>query len=501
MKKIQVVANKLFIPICIVVYFSIVGVNYMYKCDPYLWFDEAGQFWISKGLNHDSDPMSQSGSIVDVVINNQDYNLDPGGFGILLHFWSMVSNGYIWLRTLPYLFFICVILAVIYLSYRWTKNKYIAVLMGFVPIANSLISSTMFEIRAYSMEVLGVLTAIIIIDKLRKKITIKGLLLSSLIISFFMTSRYSFLIVAFVASTYVLYLILDSDFQKKTKFMMAFVYSVPIFITLIGLYFLALRWQNPGLQALSYLPYLSKKPRLLIKSPNVSLLLKLLLILWIIVLVRGSSLYSKYIGLVYVTLATNALFLLLSVLGMHPWDSGTTRCISMMVLVLVSLIALLNELLSHFSRKIDIKYMLLVAILLQYVYPELKNEKSSIKCRTNSLIEIQKIPYNKDARIYVDRWESPCMRYQFEYGAMKGRYEYPENFVFAKMYKHGFVKKGEKKISKDEYYQSQPNLNDLLSFDVLIVPELYRNKPENCDKWESVNGNDCVWYKKCQYEE
>ena len=501
MKKIQIVANKLFIPICIAFYFLIVGVNYLYKCDPYLWYDEAGQFWISKGLNHYSDPMSQSGSVVDVVINNQDYNMDPGGFGIILHFWSMVSNGYIWLRSLPYLLFISVVVAVIYLSYRWTKNKYIAILMGFAPIANSLISSTMFEIRAYSMEVLGVLMAIIIIDRLRESVTVMRLLVSSIIISFFMTSRYSYIIVAFTTSTFILYQILTSNNSKKVKCNMIIVYTIPIVLTLIGIYFFALRWQNPGLKSLSYLPYISNEPNLLIQSVNVAFLLKLLLILWLLFIVRKSSLFSKYIGLGYITITTNVLFLLLSVFGKHPWHSETTRCISMVVLVFVSSIALLCELMNHFSKRVELKYMFLVVILLQFVYPELIGEYSSNKSRRNSLTELQIIPYDKEARIFVDGWESPCIRYQFEYGEMKGSYDYPKNFVFVKMLKHGFVKKGEKKMSKDEYYQTQPNLNDLLDFDILIVPDLYRNKLDNSDKWESVNGNCRVWYKKCQYEE
>lgn len=501
MKKIQIVANKLFIPFCIAFYFLIVGVNYLYKCDPYLWFDEAGQFWISKGLNHDSDPMSQSGSVVDVVINNQDYNLDPGGFGIIMHFWSMVSNGYIWLRTLPYLFYLGVVMSVIYLSYRWTKNKFVALLMGFVPVINDLISRSMFEIRAYSMEVLGVLVAIIVVDKLREKITFRRLLISSMIISVFLTSRYSYWVVAFVTSTYVLYLIVTSNHEKNTKFWMCSIYAIPMSLTLIGIYFLALRWQNPELKALSYLPYISNDPKLLIKSSNLSLLFKLVIIIWLCFIIRQTKLFSKYIGLAYVTIVTNVMFLVLSFLGKHPWDSETTRCISMMTLVLVSSVALLGELINYLMKKRDMKYVILAIMLVLFVYPALEEDYWEKKGRNNSLTDVRLMQYNSNAKIYVDRWESPCIRYQFEYGKLLDKYEYPQNFVFVKMFKHGFVKKGEKKMSRDEYYQTQPNLNDLLEFDILIVPELYRNKSDNSDKWESVNGNGRVWYKKCQYEE
>lgn len=51
-------------------------------------YDEAGQFFMSRGLNHYSEPNSVSGSLWDVVIQNQHYNRDPGGFSMILYFWS-----------------------------------------------------------------------------------------------------------------------------------------------------------------------------------------------------------------------------------------------------------------------------------------------------------------------------------------------------------------------------------------------------------------------------
>ena len=41
--------NVIFVVFC----FAIVSVSsYVALTNPYLWFDEAGQFWISLGLNH-----------------------------------------------------------------------------------------------------------------------------------------------------------------------------------------------------------------------------------------------------------------------------------------------------------------------------------------------------------------------------------------------------------------------------------------------------------------
>lgn len=283
MKNYRIVLDKFFMPVCILVYLLVIVSAYRtcyFGWSSFLWFDEAGQFWIAKGLNHDSDPMSPVGNVIDVIRNNRDYNLDPGGFGVLLHFWSMISNGHIWLRTLPFLFFIGTILSFVHLSYRWTKNKYIAVLMGFVPVFTNMIMREMFNIRAYSMEIMGVVVAVIAIDYIKEKVTPKRLLQFSLLISLFMTSRYSYIIVAFVASTYILWLIYKTDESNNKKLLMAGVYALPLLVTLTCIYFMALRYQNSGLEGLSYVDcYVRSNPSILLKNSNLLLLFNLGLIM------------------------------------------------------------------------------------------------------------------------------------------------------------------------------------------------------------------------------
>ena len=260
MKTNSKISFKLYIPIVVFVYIGILVVSARYFNNPYLWFDEAGQFWISKGLNHDSAPMSECGNIMDVIENNHNYNLDPGGFGILLHYWSKISNHHRWLRVLPLSFFILTILGFIVLSYNWTKNKYIASLAGLIPFMNWMILSEAYEIRAYSMEVLGVVVCILAIESLRKNISYSKLALWSMIIALFMTSRYSFIIVAFVTSTYILYLIYKQDIEFRSKLLEIVVYVLPLFMVLFLDYMLAMRFQNSHIDALSYLPYIKTEP-------------------------------------------------------------------------------------------------------------------------------------------------------------------------------------------------------------------------------------------------
>ena len=82
--------------------------------DWYLWYDEAGQFYISKGLHHNSKPFTSYLGVANVIYNNRYFNLDPGGFSVLLNYWSMGSNHYAYLRLLPLLFF----LAFIFVAYK-----------------------------------------------------------------------------------------------------------------------------------------------------------------------------------------------------------------------------------------------------------------------------------------------------------------------------------------------------------------------------------------------
>ncbi|HCS88372.1 MAG TPA: hypothetical protein DIW30_08335 [Bacteroidales bacterium] len=488
--------SKLFVPCVAVVYIGMLVFSVRYEMNPYLWFDEAGQFWIAKGLNHDSDPMSATGGILEVIKNNQNYNLDPGGFSLLLHFWSFVGNGYLWLRLLPFLFFVLTIIGFIYLAYRWTGNKYTAVLMGFIPMIIPMIYHEAFEVRAYSMEVLGVVAGAIAIDSLQRKINYKRLITWSLVLCIFLTSRYSFIMVAFVISTYVLYLIYKSQENTKRKIGMALVYAIPLFLTLAFDYLCAMRYQNPEVRALSYLPYINNHPKLLIHTSSLRHWFYLGIIGWLAYILRGTSRIQPYKGLIYTTLAANALFVLLSCLGMHPWSADSTRCISMITLTVLSITALWSELATLLFKYTDARYVLLAFICLRLISLYKPDYKAS-KDRQNALTEWQSLDY-KGGKVYIDRWESPCMRYQFEYGSLQEEPNYPAQFTCSKGDKHCVNgRNGEKKPSSDEWYATtQPDLNDLTDYTILIAPELYQYRPNNSDQWQSINNRGCVWIQK-----
>lgn len=495
MKTNSKIGSKLYIPIVVFVYIGILVVSARYFNNPYLWFDEAGQFWISKGLNHDSAPMSECGNIMDVIENNQNYNLDPGGFGILLHYWSKISNHHRWLRVLPLSFFLLTILGFIVLSYNWTKNKYIASLAGLIPFMNWMILSEAYEIRAYSMEVLGVVVCILAIESLRKNISYSKLALWSMIIAIFMTSRYSFIIVAFVTSTYILYLIYKQDIEFRSKLLEIVVYVLPLFMVLFLDYMLAMRFQNPHIDALSYLPYIKTEPSVIFETSSMHIILFIGFLIWLLYQLKGSKLISQYQGLLYVTICTNVLFFVLSILGFHPWGGSCTRCISMITLIIISICALSGEMLKKLFEKANVKFIVLLFISL-YLCSVGKGLHDDYKSRSNSYGDFISTDYS-DKRIFVDRWESPCIRYLFEYGKLKGTANYPESFTFMKGEKHSRKDKDKKSQTIQSFYANQPYMNDLYeNYDLLITPELYQYKSTYSNNWISVHDNKRVWIKK-----
>jgi len=486
--------NRIFQIVIIGLYlvtFLVISINILQKN---LWFDESVQFWISKGLNPDSNPLSPVGNVIDVIENNKHYNMDPGGFGILLHYWSMLSNNIIWLRLLPFIFFIGIVLSFIYLSYVWMKNLSIALLMGFIPILYPMILNMGFEVRAYSMETLGAVLCVIAIDQLTKRIDYKSLIFWACIFSLFITSRYSLIIVVFVASLFILYLIFKEKIPLKKRLLSAMIYSIPLILSLCYIYFFALVYQNVNIEPLSYLPYLSKNPFLLI-SPFNFLYISSIGICSILFFAKNKYQFlKKYEFLLFFTVAVNILFIVLSFMGKHPWSPTSNRCISMVVLMVICFSAFIGELLKPlFNTKDVTKYYLLSFILIFIIYERKGNLLSRYGNDMNTYFNFRKVDINQFDKIYVDRWESPYIKYLFEYGKLKDEIgkTYPNKFTFKKAMRHGFY---DGKVTLEEYYLKQPKMNELTNYDLLITPELFSQG--NNDKWILLDKTTNFWIKR-----
>ncbi len=489
--------SLLFYTAAAILYAGMIFFTYRYEMTSFFTFDEAGQFWIAQGLNHDSAPMSVRGDFREVIENNKNYNLDPGGYGILLHAWTVVGQNYLWLRSLSFVFFLITVAAFGFLSFRWTGKIYIAVLAGIIPFVVPLLYHYGFLLRGYSMEVLGCTICAIAVWDLQQRLTIRWLLLYSILISFFLTSRYSFMIVAFVTSLYIYYLIFKSTAGRRYRWGMVATFATPIFLTLVISYLCALRYQNPQLQPLSfYLPYIYLNNKIEWKVLCTRYTFRHLL--YIVILVdlacrcKSNEHLRSYLGLIFITSTTILLFFIFSCLGKHPWCAS--HCVSMEVLIVLVFTALGCEIVKRLPNKFEVKYLLLAIGILAFSY--YKDDCDESKNAYNVLTELRQI--NPTAgKVFVDYQESPFVRYLFEYGEFQGAKNYPHDFTFVTYRKHGFNTGETIKFGLDVLYREmQPSMDELYEgYDVLIIPDYYRYRPQKTDKWVSVNGRKSVWIK------
>ncbi|RDB04345.1 hypothetical protein [Runella aurantiaca] len=438
---------------------------------PYLSYDEAGQFWIAKGLNHDSEPMSSEKGVLDVIENNKYYNLDPGGFGILLHYWAFISNHHVWLRMLPFFFFIGVVVSFIYLSFLWIKNIKIAILMGFIAILSPKLLYMGFELRAYSMECLGTLMGVIALEKLNTGVTYQKLLLWSCVFSFFMTSRYSEILILFVVSLYVLYLISKSKLTLAQKGFSIFLYSIPLFFTLVYVYFFALVFQNKDMLELNYLPYLSRDISILVELQNVLAILFLALFLVLLYQRHKYSLVKKYQSLIFVTLTSNLLFITLSILGKHPWSLSGYRCISLLVLFIICFVAVISEIVLRAIENSNIFLFYLLSSFIAFIlYLSYDNLFVRSDYRYNEFYgNLTKLDFTKYNRVLVEYTEAPAIKYLYEYGKFQNKKErvYPNKFSFQRGRVHP--------ISKNKTEFLEISKDTIMKYDLLIMPAFTMN--------------------------
>lgn len=470
--------------IILLILLVLVGLSFF---SPYFDFDEAGQFWISKGLNHESAPLSVASGLSDVIVNNHDYNLDPGGFSVLLHFWSMISDNYVWLRILPYLFFVLTI----YFCYRFVnlklENKVYVVAFCFLLFFLPHIWGAGLRLRAYSMEVLGILFTLYNLQKLELSFKTRTLMVTSLSLCFFMTSRYSFVIVAFVVSLFVFLLVFKQHLSWSKRLILYARYSLPLLVTLGLIFFFSLSYQNSNVGEVSYLQYLSNDFKILLKP--VSLLYFLILGLECYLYVKLKS-HAHNNSIIFVTILTNILFLLLSSIGLHPWDVLSSRCISMVTLTNLCLVLFVFE---YFEMKYPSQRIPQIVFAIFSIIVVLKVCFLFNLDRQNTLTDLQTINID-NKRIFIDRWENPTIRYQFEYGELRGIKNYPNNIYFMAKGNHRI---NAAKLTLKEWYQTQPGFNNLTDYDILIAPELFdlKSDEQKGSIWKCINKYNRVFVK------
>lgn len=126
-----------------------------------IWFDESGQYWLSRGLNHDSPISALPGNFLDgIFFGRNGFNLDPPGFTVLLALWvDLFGSSIEVLRLLPFTFYVLAFPIGFFIARRVLGlPRIIAVSVPATLLASGLSMQYATELRAYSAELLLVLT-------------------------------------------------------------------------------------------------------------------------------------------------------------------------------------------------------------------------------------------------------------------------------------------------------------------------------------------------------
>ena len=391
--------------------------------NPNFWFDESGQFWMAKGLNHYSLPLDKNGDMIAVVSNNAIYNLDPGGFTIFLHFWTMISNTPIFLRFLPFTFFVLSMIFVSKLCLLWYPNNIFSYFAGLILLFSKLLNRYAFELRPYSMELFAAILSMYFCYKIplilnnRKYAIIAGLSSAILI-----TSRYPAILAIGILVCITLFEVIFHSKTKNNKKIFLY-FSTPIAISSLAIYFFMLRKQNPGINSPAYTNHLMFKTgniaEILFIRSSLSVYIPFLALLLLFIFTYKKGGLKKYDKYIIYTLILNLVFLGLSIFGKHPWAFDTKWDITTHAIFILSILPLLFVMMDIvyviFSNRIMVQLLFSIAIVITSASRannyQFKGSDSVYDNYINCAVSM-------DGKILANINASPTIRYLFEYGPL-----------------------------------------------------------------------------------
>lgn len=444
--------------------------------DRYLWYDESGQFFISMGLNHFSPPLSSRGTFFDVLVNNTRLNLDPGGFSILLYFWTYISQDVMFLRILPYLFYLAGAIFVFKISRVYINSLSLSVMFTATWFFLPAVSQQAVELRAYSMELFGTIFSVWYCITYKKELNdYSRLFLLSVFMAVFCTSRYGFILVAFAISLWVVYILFKDKKSWKDLLVNLFFYSMPLLMALLFIYQYSLRFQNlsSGFN-LWYVDYLNDDIRMFFKP--MSLLFYAVVVIALVKRIKKRKLSDFHV----ITLIVSIVFFVTSILGFYPWDK--IRTISAFML---SMLFSILFVMSYAEKRWQIGgklYLHLLFLALANIFV-LTNYHFRFNKDSAGLIEFCEWKRsNIDEKLGLDIYFYPNIKYLFEYGDLKNKkaeWNYPNAYVLCN-----------DEINAQKYLFEDGNKTDSVKEKYLLSAneELVSLPPYTCIKVIKPNG-------------
>ncbi len=181
------------------------------------WFDEAGQYWLSQGQNHFSQFGEQKSLPSWEFLHT--YNLDPPGFSYLLAGWTGLGMDKAWtIRLLPVLFGLAALLLILLIgTHLFRLPLLVSVTIAVSGALATPLRNLFPELRAYTLEFLGVITVgmLLVLFSKRPDSLKLGLLPTGAVLFFFFTSRYSFVLAGLGATVALGFVFLKARSRKS----------------------------------------------------------------------------------------------------------------------------------------------------------------------------------------------------------------------------------------------------------------------------------------------
>ena len=488
--------NLLFILAAFLIVIAIISAATRNISDPGVWLDESGQFWMSLGLNHFSTPGSAPSGLSDLIKNNADFNLDPGGFTLALRIW-MRKFGYSVesLRSLPFTFFVANCILLIKICREIGIRREVSFLSPAILLINPLQIHYAFEIRPYSAEAAAWLLALyfsLLIPNILSESLLKMLSISSAL-AVALWLRYSVIIPIAVFLIMAAWgLCFKSDYCLKRKLSAATVLLTPILISCSLIYIITLRNQNTGGTPPAYvqnlmLKYTSFADIFLVKGALVLLAPWLLLVTFIITAKyfgRSARILPPKAGyyMVFSGLSSLVLFIF-SMSGKYPfgfwsrWDIGINIVFSIALIVAISVFA--EAIISQVKRK---ELILIICIVTLFYALPFRYSYSANDSVYNSLSQCRlKRDSGEPRKMLGNRNSLPTVKYLYEYGPMSSMKNEYKNF---KWFYSASEPRTEQLVSA---YQVDVDTLDFNDYEVVVLTHFDNKDTRNANLLERLD--------------
>jgi hypothetical protein len=409
--------------------------------NPYLWFDEAGQFFISLGIDHWAPPFTRPGGWHSVMDRNNRYLFDPIGFTFLLRLWENVSTNAIWLRTLPFLGFLGMLVSGYCLLRKARVERNLALLLIALLPSSPLLYQFAGELRPYSFEAWGALFAAWVWYDLQERKTASRSLLLGSGMALFLLIRYPFVLAAGVTGLLVLCRGLSNGWYRQSGWWRELAaYAVPQIFMGVIVYIACIRHQPISPQAppyamastLKYNPAFLLHPWTLLNHGFLALFG-----ITLVLIKPNRDLFKRLAPWGAWSLGLLTCFTLFSLLGKLPSDPSSRWAIALNVMTMVCLLLVLAVLAEWLSFRLQVVFAFLVFLIAQY-RPALQtirwaNEQPTGRIKGPVFVrELREYSKVTTEPIVCGSGSNPEVRYLFEWGSLKPYQKecsYPGNFT------------------------------------------------------------------------